>query len=299
MKASLVLKKILFTLFAVFSILLVNAQEEKSKIHIKIEKDGKVIKDTVYAVNKDTDPEIVSKIIDMSLKENGVHHKVMALKSKDGKLQEVHGDHDMMLKEMERDNDDVNVFVTTEEGENGETKVIVKKIYGDKDGEKEFHGDHEMMHKEMDRDNVDVNVTTEEGENGETKVIVKKVYLDKNGEKELEDAEENVYIFNSNDGNNKEVYEIKTRGEKPQWIEKDGDKILIIDTKDGKSKNIKVIKEGKDSYSYETDEGETIIINSSKADKEKEINVEVVIEEKKMDVKKEEKKIKKRKKENK
>lgn len=248
MKPNLPLKKILFTFIAVFSIGLLNAQEEKSNIHIKIEKDGKVIKDTVYAVSKDTDPEIVSKIIDMSLSEKGQHRKVMAFKSEDGKLHEIHGDHDMMLKEMDLDDDGAKVFVTTEEGENGETKVIVKKIYNDKDGEKE-----------------------------------------------LENREENVYIIKSNDGDDEEVYEIKTKGEKPQWIEKDGDKILIIDTKDGKSKNIKIIEEGKDGYSYETEEGETIMINSSKGDKEKEIKVEVVIEDKKADVDKEVKKIKKKK----
>ncbi len=122
----------LFTsaLFLAFSL---NAQEEKkSEIHVKIEKDGKVVKDTTYLVDEDADTEIASKILDMSFGENfhKGEHRVMAFASDDGELHEFHskdGDmhakHKVMMKEM-HEGESGHMFVTTEEGEDGETKVI-------------------------------------------------------------------------------------------------------------------------------------------------------------------------------
>ena len=303
----------LFTsaLFLVFSL---NAQEEKkSEIHVKIEKDGKVVKDTTYLVDEDANTEIASKILDMSFGENSHkgEHRVMAFDSGDGEFREFHskdGDmhakHKVMMKEM-HEGENGHVFVTTEEGEDGEMTVIVKKIKMDGDGEfREFHskdGDmhakHKVMMKEMhEGESGNVFITTEEGEDGEMTVIVKKIKIDEDGEHTWTSKDENVFIMK--EGEKGELKHIQHNGEKPVWIEEDGAKVMIIDSKNGEKKRIKIIMEddmdADSDYEFITDDGETIIIKTSKVEgDEKEVKVEVIVEEEK-EVKKETRKRKKK-----
>lgn len=227
------MKSIALTILSAFILFTINAQDEKSKVHVIMEVDGKVVKDTVYHVEKGTDPKLASKILDMTFSGEKKPHKAIAFYSEDGELHELEGDHEMMMKELHGDGKS-HVFVTTEEGEDGETRVTVKKIKMDKDGEKEW--------------------------------TVK---------------DEDVYVIKSGDG--EETYTIESGGEKPQWIEKDGNKVLVIKSDDGSAKKIKIVSDGDSGYSYTTEEGETIIIHTSKDSESKEVKLKVIVEDEKGD----------------
>lgn len=305
----------LFTsvIFLAFSL---NAQDEKkSEIHVKIEKDGKVVKDTTYLVDEDANTEIASKILDMSFGENfhKGEHRVMAFSSDDGELLkfhskdgDMHAKHKVIMKEM-HEGESGHMFVTTEEGKDGEMTVIVKEIKMDEDDEiHEFHskdGDihakHIVMMKEMHSgEDGHIFVTTEEGEDGEMTVVVKKIMIDEDGEHTWTSKDENVIIMKK--GEKGELKHIHHNGEKPVWIEEDGAKVMIIDSKNGEKKKIKIIMEddmdadSDSDYEIITDDGKTIIIKTSKVKgDEKEVKVEVIVEEEKK-VKKETRKRKKK-----
>ena len=238
----------LFTvsLFVFFSL---NAQEEKkSEIHVKIEKDGKVVKDTTYLVDKDTDTKLASKVLDMTFGENmGQGEGNGTFSFEDSGFYEFHSKVGKMTPKQE---------------------VMIKEIH---EGEDE-----------------QVFVTTEEGEDGERIVIVKKIKIDNDGEHIRTNKEEKVSILNIQEGEEGELKHIRHDGEKPVWIEEDGAKIMIIDSKDGKQKEIKVITEedvdlNSDSEQIiKTKDGETIIIHTiKKGDNDKEVKVEVIVEEEK------------------
>lgn len=319
--------------FGLLSIALVaaftlNAQnEKKSEIQIKIIKDGETIKDTIYMVEDGKAAERASKILDMTLgepKERG-EHKVMTFISEDGEMHEFHsGDADVMkihkmhpgntemvkekevrMKMIQENGDDTQVFVTTEESEDGETKVIVKKFKMGEDGdihkimsaEGMNEEEHEMLMKMIHEsdDNTRVFVTKEEGENGETKVIVKKIKISEDGEESTLNEEENVFIMKA--GEEGELKHFHHKGEEPVWIEKDGAKVLIIDSKDGSKKKIMVVTDSEPNYEFKTEKGETIIIHTKKDGKnEKEVNVEVVVKDENDSLKTNKKKDKKKKK---
>ncbi len=249
----------LFTV-SLFAFFILNAQEEKkSEIHVKIEKDGKVVKDTTYLVDEDTDTKVASKILDMTFGEN-MHHRegLRTFSSEDGAFYEFHSKdgkmtakHKVMMKEM-HEGEDGHVFITTEEGEDGEKIVIVKKINIDEDGE------HTWTNKEK---NVYI---IKEGEYGELKHIrhdgEKPVWIEEDGAK--------VMIIDSKDGKQKKIEIIIEED-----MDLDSDSEQIIKTKDGETIIIRTIKEG---------------------DNEKEVKVEVIVEEEKQEGDKKE--IKKRKK---
>ncbi len=310
------MKTIALFISAIFLAFSLNAQEEKkSEIHVKIEKDGKVVKDTTYLVDEDANIEVASKILDMSFGENfhKGEHRLMAFASDDGELHEFHskdGDmhakHKVMMKEM-HEGESGHMFVTTEEGEDGEMTVIIKKIKMDEDGELhefhakdgDIHANHKVIMKEMhEGESANVFVTTEEGEDGEMTFIVKEVKINEDGEHTWTSKDENVFIMK--EGEKGELKHIEHNGEKPVWIEEDGAKVMIIDSKNGEKKKIKIIMESdmdidSDSgYEFITDDGETIIIKTSKLKgDEKEVKVEVIIEEEK-EVKKETRKRKRK-----
>ena len=257
----------LFTL-AMFAIFSLNAQDEKkSEIRVTIEKDGKVVKDTVYMVEEGRSVDHASKILDLTFGEHksGKKHKVLTFISDDGELHEMHsGDVDM--KKMHK--------MHLECGEMGEEHEMIMK----------------MIHE--DDDDMQVFVTKEEGEDGETKVIVKKIKIDKDGGHSFIKKDENVIIMKAGEAG--ELEHIHHSGEKPVWIEENGAKVLIIDSKDGKQKKIKIVTDSDSDKKFTTEDGNTIIIHTTKdCDNEKEVKVEVIVEDEEGKVEGEKTKVKK------
>lgn len=316
--------------FALLVAFTLNAQDEKkSEIHVTIQKDGKTLKDTVYMVEDEKSVEHASKILDMTFGDpkEGEKHKVMTFISEDGKTYEFQtGDseakyihkmhsgnkskgeeHEMIMEMIHESDDDAHVFVTTEEDEDGETTVIVKKIKMGKEGdihkmmseegmsEEEHEMIKKMIHDIDSDDDSQVFVTKEKGENGETKLTVKKIKICDDGEESIQHKEENVIIMKA--GEKGELKKFQHNGEEPVWIEKDGAKILIIDSDDGMKKKIMVVTDSDSDQKFTTEDGETIIIKTTKdGENEKEVNVEVIVDEDKAAVVNEKKKDKKAKK---
>ncbi len=259
------MKFLSFLLLAAFSFFSLNAQEKKSKIYIKMEQDGKVLKDTVYEVDEDVNPDLVSKILDMTLGDYKGTHKIMAFGTEDGELHEFHGDHEMIVKEIHKKHN--------------------------RDGEHEWVSDDESTEN--------VFVTSEKGEDGKTNVIVKKVKVSVDDDKKWKDEKDIVYKLKDDGDKEEEVYKIKIDGDSPEWIEKDGHKILIVDSEGNEASKIKIIHEGESGYKYQTEDGETIIIHIDEKDGEKDVKVEVIKEKNEESPVEIEKEVKKKKKKDK
>ncbi len=168
--------------------------QEKTEVSITVVKDGKVVKDTTYAFDDAKKAKKAVHMMDMMasgddemlfhnkdhnviIKHDGdmkMHKEHMMFISKDGEKVELvgeHGDQDMVW--------------ISEEDEDGNVKVIVKKI-GDGDCE---HGDKKVMKKEVyvisgeEGEKGDWTIKEIKGEDGEVIVIKKK--KGKDGEEEI------------------------------------------------------------------------------------------------------------------
>jgi len=244
--------------------------EKKSEIQIKIIKDGKTVKDTVYMVEDGKAVEHASKILDMTFGEPkaGENYKVMTFISDDGEMHEFHS------------------------GDAAAMKMHKMHAGNAKMGE-EHEGMMRMIHESDD--DTQVFVTTEEGEDGETRVMVKKIKISEDGKESTLNEKENVYIIKGD--KDVDLKHFEHNGEEPVWIEKDGAKILIIDSKDGSKKKIMVVTDSESDYEFKTEDGEKIIIHTTKAgNKKKEVNVEVIVEDENATLKTDQKKDKKKKK---
>jgi hypothetical protein len=136
----------------------VSAQE--TKVTIKVEKDGEIIKDTSYTYDDSQDAEHAMEMIELLSDDNGhtvTIHKEMKehLEGEEMKVMKYHvevgdesdGEHVIVMKSGEGDD---SWEIITSEGDEEEVEVIVvkKKVKSQKDGE--LHEEHELHEQEIE-----------------------------------------------------------------------------------------------------------------------------------------------------
>ena len=190
---------------AIFLFSMTLSAQEKTEVMVKVTKDGKVVKDTVYQFDDPSEAKHALKMMEILTGEgeheikynytmahkHGDHSKAMVFISEDGKKTEI--------KEFSGD----SLVWISEEGD-GDVKVIRKKIG---DGE---HGEHVVIMKKGDGETFDILID----EDGETKKIKKKevkVVVESDGENvwhAKEHSDENVFVISGDDDVKVELEEI-------------------------------------------------------------------------------------------
>ena len=221
------MKKLVFSIIAFLSFGLINAQEiTKTKVHVKIEKQGEVIKDTVYEMDEDANLDMITHILEM---QTGGHmkkeeHKVMAFKSEDGEVHKIYmsGDDEDNIKMHKHGKTDMTV--TTEKGENGEQKITIKKVIKNDDGETVWEENEEQVFI----------VNTGEGEEGEITIHSEggePVWIEKGGKKII------IIDTDKGKGKEKEIKVVTTGESEYEFTTEDGETIIIKSTQDDSHEN--------------------------------------------------------------
>ena len=143
---------------------------QETSVTVKVEKDGKVVKDTTYTFEDEKQAEHALKMMDIicsddehmmkvhkSMAEHhGEHSKTMVFISEDGKTTEI--------KEMDGDS---LVWITEGEQNGDHVKVMKYKVDGD-----EAHGKHVVLVKSGDGETFDILIDEEfEHEHGNKKIV--------------------------------------------------------------------------------------------------------------------------------
>lgn len=210
------IQKIVFTLAATLICFNTNAQEEKSTIHLKLEKDGKLIKDTIYKVDKDISIDKIDKILDITLGEDQKIHKVIHHVIEEGDTTLMDKNVRLMIKEIEND-EDAKVYISSTD-EDGEPRVIVKKIKMDSLKKCDGHSVEKSIIIIKSGDDPDEYRIETDGEEPQ--------WIEKDGRKML--------IMDSKDG--AKTIKIVTSGEANyNYVTEDGETIIIKTTKDSEN----------------------------------------------------------------
>lgn len=135
----------------------VNLMAQETTVFVKVEKDGKVVKDTTYTFEDEEQAEHAMKMMDIMCEDDG--HMMKVHKS----MSEHHGGHSKMM------------VVVSEDGKTTE----IKEMDGD---QHEAHGKHVVIIKSDDGETYDIQIDEElkeleeldEDENVEVIVIKKK-----------------------------------------------------------------------------------------------------------------------------
>jgi hypothetical protein len=198
-------------------------------VTVRIEKDGRVVKDTTYRFENDTDAEQAVRMFEMlsgahpgemeynySMALSGEHEgKAMVFVSRDGEkteVKEISGDSLVWVSEEEEEGPVkvMKVKVKTEDGSEGEHVVVVTSGEG---GTFDVLIDEEVEGQPVKTEKR-VKVIVTEDENGDTKV---------SKEEEI-DSEEEVYVI-SGDELDKELKEIM---EKVKSDKEEGENVQVI-----------------------------------------------------------------------
>ena len=209
----------LSVLTALFMMAAVAMAQEPTQVKVRIEKDGKVVKDTTYLFERDADAENAVQVFEYNYMTalSGDHEgKAMVFVSKDGEKTEI--------KEMRGDS---LVWISEEEGEDGPVKVMKYNVQTGDDSE----GEHvvvvtsgeggtfdvileEVMENESGNNEKRIKVVVTEDEEGNTHVT----------KEALTESEEEVYVI-SGEESEKELTKIM---EKVKEEHEDGDEVKVI-----------------------------------------------------------------------
>ena len=220
------------TLFLLAS---VTFAQETTEVTVQVKKDGKVMKDTTYQFNDETDAKHAVQMLEMlsgeGLKEmeytytmalsDDSESKTMVFVSRDGEKTEI--------SEMTGDS---LVWVSEGEGKDGPVKVMKYKVEkGDDTGE-----DHVVVVTSGEGGTFDILLDEElEGEPGMMKKKIKVIVTeDEDGvthvsKEEIVDAEEEVYVI-SGDESEKELKETMEKVKSSE--EGENVKVIVIKKKD-------------------------------------------------------------------
>jgi hypothetical protein len=231
------MKKLILSSLSIFALLFMMVQsieaQDQTEVTIQVKKDGKVVKDTTYRYDSDTDARHAVEMFEMISSEgeyemdfnytmahdDGAHAKTMVFVSKDGEkthIKEFHGDSLVWVSE-EGDKDrpvKVMKYKVEKEGEDGEHVVVVSSSEG---------GTFDIL---IDEDIEGAPVKKEK----RVKVVVKE---DEDGtmhisEEELVESDEEVYVIKGDDVK-KELKEVMKQVE-----DSDSDEVKVIVIKKGK-----------------------------------------------------------------
>jgi hypothetical protein len=225
MKRNMLSKIAIFFAVACFSFS-ATAQVEKSEVHVKITRDGKVIKDTTYQVEDEKAAEVAANVIDLTLAEKtqkqGKH--VYTFRTDEGQHYEWKSE-DSEIHKTEK-----HSYVFAEKGEDGEITITM-----DEDGEKVIK--KELIVKKLDEG---------DGE-GKNEIIIitsdKPDKIDLEGEKiEWIDKGEHKILIIDEGGNEKTVKVITGENENSNYNFKteNGKRIIITEVRNGEEKEIEV-----------------------------------------------------------
>lgn len=217
----------------------------QTEVTMQVKKDGKVIKDTTYQFENDSDAKHAVKM--MNIKS---HSKAMVFISEDGEhteIKEFHGDS--------------LVWVSEGEHPHGEhVKVMKYKM----EGGEHPHGEHVIVMKKGDGETFDILIDEdgEMGEGGKKKTVKVMVVGDENGNwhakegvhEDLVEIEENVYVIKGDDDLKVEMKKIMEE----------------YDGAEGSNVKVIIIKESKD---HDEDCDEDV---DHDEDEDHEVEVEVV-----------------------
>lgn len=192
---------------ALFLLAAATFAQETTEITVQVKKDGKVLKDTTYHFEDETDAKHVIKMVEMlsgdGLKELEYNYttalsddsdsKVMVVISKDGEKTEI--------REMTGDS-----LVWVSEGEEGDGPVKVMTYKVETEGEPGMNGKR-------------IKVVVTEDEDGVTHI----------SEEEMVESEEEVYVI-SGDESEKELKEIMEKVKSEE--EEENVKVIVIKKKD-------------------------------------------------------------------
>lgn len=138
----------------------VGLMAQETSVTVKVEKDGKVVKDTTYIFEDDVQAEHALKMMDIICSDD--EHMMKVHKS----MAEHHGEHVKVMKYRVEDGEDVHV-----EHDGDHVKVMKYKIDGD-----EAHGKHVVVVKSGDGETFDILIDEEfEHEHGDKKIVTKEV----------------------------------------------------------------------------------------------------------------------------
>jgi uncharacterized protein YndB with AHSA1/START domain len=224
MKRSILSKIAIFFAVVCFSFS-ATAQKEKSEVHVKITRDGKVIKDTTYQVEDEKAAEVAAKMIDLTLGEKTQKHgkHVYTFRTDEGQ-------HYEWISEDSGIHKTEHSYVFAEKGENGEITIIM-----DEDGKKVVK--KEVIIKKLDES---------DGE-GKNEIIIitsdKPDKIDLEGEniEWIDKGDHKILIINE-DGNEKTIKVITDENENSNYNFKteDGKRIIITEVRKGEEKEVEV-----------------------------------------------------------
>jgi hypothetical protein len=149
----------------------VNLMAQKTTVSVKVEKDGKVLKDTIHTFEDEEQAEHAMKMMDIMCEDDG--HMMKVHKS----MSEHHGGHSKMMVVVSEDGKTTEI----KEMDGDHVRVMKYKVDGGEDVhmEHEAHGKHVVIMKSDDGETYDILIDEElkeldEDENVEVIVIKKK-----------------------------------------------------------------------------------------------------------------------------
>jgi len=233
---------------SIFALLFFMAQslfaQEQTEVTVQVKKDGKVVKDTTYLFEDDTDAKHAVKMFEMISSEGEqemeytytmahtgeANTKTMVFVSRDGEkteIKEVHGDSLVWISEDEQEEGQTKVmrYKVEKEGEDGEHVVVVTSSEG---GTYDILIDEELEGAPVKKEKR-VKVVVKEDENGLMQI----------SEEEMIDSDEEVYVIKGDDVE-KELKEIMKQVE-----DADTEQVKVIVIKKGEKPEKKEKKNSK------------------------------------------------------